>query len=159
MRTLPALGDGAAGPPSSLIESARKSAYALARRYRYGRGCYDVDDLIQDGCVAQLQGRQAWYGCCDGLREWLGRRRTWTLVDLDEALDCSYVSDPMRRLIVEQEAARVMARMDRWPAKRRCAWLLRYYDDKSEAEIGAILGVTVGRVSQWLHEVNHGKNS
>jgi RNA polymerase sigma factor (sigma-70 family) len=110
-----------------------------------------VDDLIQDGCVAMLQGRQAWYGAVDGLREWLGRRRTWTLVDLDEALDCSYVSDPMRRLIVQQELARVMERMDRWTPKKRCAWMLRYQEDKTQAQIGAILGVTVGRVSQWFH--------
>ncbi len=149
---LPATWDGA--EQSALVAKATKAAKALRRGRRFDDR-YELCDMVQDGCLAEIRGRAAWYGVMDGMRAWLGRKRypgtpRPRFVPLDHAPDCGYVSDPMRRLIAAEEFALAMGRMDRWQPKKRTAWMLRYMEDKREPVIGAILGVTPGRVSQWL---------
>ena len=150
-RILPAHEDGGGQQlPPSLLVSATKAAKAIRRGKRYDDR-YELADMIQDGCLAQLQGRQAWYGVIDGLRSWIheGKARLRTVPITCAMRECRW-DDPLHRIIVEQQYRDVMRRMDRWQPKRRTAWMLRYEEEKSEPQIGAILGVTPGRVSQWL---------
>ena len=134
----------------NMVVTATKAAKSIYRRGIHDDR-YELCDMIQDGCLALLQGRQAWYGVIDGLRSWLheGQARLRT-VPLTHAMRERHWDDPLRRIIVEQQYRDVMRRMDNWQAKKRAAWILRYEEEKSEPQIGAILGVTQGRVSQWL---------
>ena len=133
-----------------------RSAALLRMAFLLTRNRADAEDLVQ---AALAKTYQAWdriedYGAVDGYVRraivnthisWWRRRRveeypTDDIPDrpaLDHAGD-SEMQDALRRAI------------DRLPERMRAAVLLRYYDDMSEAEIAAALGVSLGTVKSTV---------
>jgi len=140
--------------PDAMVTKATKAARAMARRRPYGDNRYEVEDMIQDGCVAELQGRSAWYGVCDGLRSWLGRHGRVITVPLNEALDAYYSPDPLRHLMACEQLDWHLARLDRLEPKQRCAYMLYRHEGKSEREVALIIGCHQTRVSQLVRKVD-----
>jgi DNA-directed RNA polymerase specialized sigma24 family protein len=124
-----------------MIVKARKAARCMHRRH-YGDDRYEVSDMIQDGCLAELQGRSAWYGVCDGLRSWLGRHGRLTTVPLNERIDTPYYyPDPLRHLIACERLDWHLAQLDKLQPKYRCAYMLRHHEGKTINVTAQILGV------------------
>jgi hypothetical protein len=123
-----------------LVIKATKAAHSMARRH-YGDDRYELGDMIQDGCLAELQGRSAWYGVIDGLRRWLGRRGRLETMPLNDRIDAPYYPDPLRHLIAEERLAQHFAALDKMKPKYRCAYMLRHHEGKTVRMTAQILGV------------------
>jgi DNA-directed RNA polymerase specialized sigma subunit len=136
-----------------LVVKATKAARSMVRRRPHGDDRYGVEDMIQDGCLAELQGRSAWYGVCDGLRSWLGRHGRLTTVPLIEALDSYYAPDPLRHLMACEQLDRHLARLDRLKPKQRCAYMLRRHEHKRVKEVAQILGLHPQRIVMIVSKV------
>jgi len=133
-----------------------RSGALLRMAFLLTRNRADAEDLVQ---AALAKTYQAWdriedHGAVDGYVRraivnthisWWRRRRveeypTDDIPDLpaaDHAGD-SEMQDTLRRAI------------DRLPERMRAAVLLRYYEDMSEAEIAAVLGVSLGTVKSTV---------
>ena len=119
----------------------------MARRNRYRGNVYETCDMVQDGCLAELQGRSAWWGIHDGLRHWLGRyNERVVLLPINEALDRYYSPDPLQHLIACEQLDRHLAKLDRLKPQYRCAYMLRRHEGKRVEVVAKILGVSNQRV-------------
>lgn len=59
-------------------------------------------------------------------------------------------SSPLNRLIIREEADRVMTAVNALPAKQRIVIVLYYYDELSVEEVASIVGVSAGTVKSRL---------
>src|SRR5512135_1319979 len=115
-----------------MVATATKAARYVARGRRSADERYELNDMIQDGCLALLQGRSAYYGVIDGLRQWLGRYGRLDIVTVNnEDLDAAYHPDPLRALIAEEALNFHHATLDRLRPKQRCAYMLQRHEGKS----------------------------
>jgi len=127
----------------------------MSKRGGYGDDRYELSDMVQDGCLAELQGRSAWYGVVDGLRCWLGRRGRLEILPLIEDIDMpDQHPDQLRCLIAAEQFERHQDRLDRMKPKVRCAYMLYRHEGKTAHTTALILGVCPQRVVQMVAEVD-----
>jgi RNA polymerase sigma-70 factor (ECF subfamily) len=120
---------------------------------------HDAEDLVQTAFLRVWQGASRWepqakFGtwfyrvlynlCMDHFRG-----RGAPAEALDEALpDGAPTSE--ERVAVAQRAARVRAALAALPERQRTAIVLCYYEERSQAEAAALLGVTEGALESLL---------
>ena len=138
-----------------IIAKAKRAARGMGKRGGYGDDRYQQCDMVQDGCLAELQVRSAWYGVIDGLRSWLGRRGRLEILSLMEDIDIpTQYPDPLRCLIAAEQLERHQDRLDRMKPKVRCAYMLYRHEGKTARTTALILGVCPQRVVQMVAEVD-----
>lgn len=136
-------------------------AICLARTGRHE----DVDDLVQEAFLRAYRGlprledperfgaylhRIAHNICVDRVRR-AGRDPVASKdVDLAQVGDAGQVAD-----IREERLERMRRQVGRLPLALREAVLLFYFEQKSMAEIAAMLEITEGAVNQRLHRARH----
>ena len=133
-----------------MVTKATKAARSMSRRRPHGDDRYGIEDMIQDGCLAELQGRSAWYGVIDGLRHWLGRYGHIEVMPLNERIDAPYYPDPLRGLIWQERLDRHFTQLDKLDPQRRCAYMLRRHDGKHFKEIAAIMERHPQRIVEFV---------
>lgn len=137
-----------------LVTKATKAARAMSRRRPHGDDRYEVTDMVQDGCLAELEGRSAWYGVVDGLRHWLGRNGRLEIFPINERTDAPYYYDPLQRLVAEEQWNDHLARLDKLNPKPRCAYMLYRHEGKTAKVTAQILGVHPQYVVSMVAEVD-----
>ena len=137
-----------------MVTKATKAARSMSRRRPHGDDRYGIEDMIQDGCLAELQGRSAWYGVIDGLRHWLGRRGRLETMPLNDRIDTPYYPDPLRQLIAQEQWSNHLARLDKLNPKPRCAYMLYRHEGKTAKQVAQILEVHPQYVVMMVSEVD-----
>lgn len=127
---------------------------------RVGR-CGELDDLVQESFLRAFEGlsridhperfgayvrRIAHHVCVDRVRRDRRERVRVDEVDLAAPAPASAALD-----VREERLERLRAHVGRLPLTLREAVLLTYFEQRTPAEIGALLGVTEGAVHQRLH--------
>jgi DNA-directed RNA polymerase specialized sigma24 family protein len=135
---------------ADMLTKATKAARAMVRRRPHGDDRYGLDDMIQDGCLAELRGRSAWYGVIDGLRHWLGRNGRIETMPLNDRIDAPYYPDPLREMITRERLDWHLARLDKLDPQRRCAYMLRRHEGKHFKEIAKILNRHPQRIVKFV---------
>ena len=79
------------------------------------------------------------------------RIRRHPVAPLELAAGAAATDDPQREAVTRDEIARAWAAIERLPAERRRALVLRFVDEMSSAEIGAVLGRSEGAVRVLIH--------
>jgi RNA polymerase sigma factor (sigma-70 family) len=80
------------------------------------------------------------------------RRRTFTLVPFNDALDtASDDTGPLDRIVRQAERRAVREMLDRLPVQQREVLVLVFYHQLSAAEAARVLGVAIGTVKSRLH--------
>ena len=147
-------------------------ARLVARHYGWALGFADrmlgtrheAEDLVQTAFLRVWQGAARWEPnarfstwlyrvlhnlCMDRLRA----RRTTASEPLEgelvEAL-ADEAPDSEERVSSLQRAVRVRAALDRLPVRQRAALVLCYYEERSQAEAAALLGVSEGALESLL---------
>ncbi len=125
---------------------------------------HEAEDLVQTAFLRVWQGAARWEPnakfstwlyrvlhnlCMDHLR---ARRAT-----ASEPLEGEFVEaladeapDGEERVSASQRGARVRAALDRLPVRQRAALVLCYYEERSQAEAAALLGVSEGALESLL---------
>ena len=153
--------DGPADPPA--IDEPGFREYVTTRSRSLLRTAYlltgnipDAEDLVQ---AALTKTYQAWdriedRAALDGYVRramvnthisWWRRRRVEEF-PTDEVPD-QVVADPCRNSDLQDTLRRAI---DRLPQRMRAAVVLRYYEDMTEAEVAAVLGVSLGTVKSTV---------
>lgn len=141
--------------PEQIIVKATKAARGMGKRGGFGDDRYQICDMVQDGCIAELQGRSAWYGVVDGLRRWLGRRGRLQILPLLPDIDCPDPQpDQLRRCIASEQWEQHLALLDKMSPKVRCAYVLYRHEGKTAKVTAQILGVSQQRIVQMAAEVD-----
>jgi RNA polymerase sigma-70 factor (ECF subfamily) len=147
---------------SRLVE--RHYGWALGFTDRMLGARHEAEDLVQTAFLRVWRGAAQWEPnakfstwlyrvlhnlCMDRLRA----RRTAASEPLDgefvEAL-ADEAPDGEERVLDLQRGARVRAALDRLPIRQRAALILCYYEERSQAEAAALLGVSEGALESLL---------
>jgi RNA polymerase sigma-70 factor (sigma-E family) len=135
---------------------AERNAYLLRMAFLLTRNQADAEDLVQ---AALAKTYQAWdriedYGALDGYVRraminthisWWRRRR------LEEYPTDDVPDQPIADQVDGGEMHEALQRaLSRLPSRMRAAVVLRYYEDKSEAEIAEALGISLGTVKSTV---------
>ena len=72
------------------------------------------------------------------------RRRSWSETPADSLPDCTVSSDPT----LSVDVARALADL---PRMQRSVVVLRYFEDRSTAEVAELLGISEGTVKSYSH--------
>jgi RNA polymerase sigma factor (sigma-70 family) len=94
----------------------------------------------------QRHGRQILRGAQMILNEFLSwRRRSWRLVPASDAGQAPASATP-DHADASAERAGLLAELAKLPRRQRAVLVLRYYEDRRDAEIAELLGCTAGTV-------------
>lgn len=139
---------------AALVSEYSGALYRVA--YSVMRNSAEAEDAVQEAFLRVLKHRETLHEIRD-LRVWLVRitwnvvldkkRRGKTRPETDDIADYARVLPAANRsatddLISSQEHARILALVDRLPAKERQALLLSAVDELSTAEIASVLKTT-----------------
>jgi RNA polymerase sigma-70 factor (ECF subfamily) len=161
------------------VDAARRDPQRFEALYRkyvaqvYSYALYEMrdhhaaEDLTEQVFLNALRGlpsfRDAAAGEQSTFRVWLFRiarnalsnaRRTdrrHPQLPLDLAANVSSTDDPAQAAVLNDEVARAWRAIERLPEERRRALVLRFVEEMSAREIGAVLGRTEGAVRVLIH--------
>lgn len=77
--------------------------------------------------------------------------RRHPVTSLDQAAEIAAPDDPERAAVTRDEVARAWRAVDALPEERRQALVLRFVDEMSAREIGAVMGRSEGAVRVLIH--------
>jgi RNA polymerase sigma-70 factor (ECF subfamily) len=143
---------------------ARHYAWALAFADRMLGARHEAEDLVQTAFLRVWQGAARWEPnakfstwlyrvlhnlCIDRLR---ARGTTASEPLAGEAVEtlADEAPDSEERVSALQRGARVRAALGRLPVRQRAALVLCYYEERSQAEAAALLGVSEGALESLL---------
>jgi RNA polymerase sigma-70 factor (ECF subfamily) len=154
----------AAGDQRALTEIVRRHGGRLrALAHRFTGGASEADDIVQETFLSFWKAAQRWQPGGPPLGAYLTRiavnraidgerrRRVRRFFGLEDAATVAD-TDPMaeQRLAGKDQLAVVAQHIALLPARQRAAILLAADTERSNAEIGEVMGLSVGAVEQLL---------
>jgi RNA polymerase sigma-70 factor (ECF subfamily) len=154
----------AAGDQRALSEIVRRHGGRLrALAHRFTGGGSEADDIVQETFLSFWKAAQRWQPGGPPLGAYLTRiavnraidgerrRRVRRFFGLEDAATVAD-TDPMaeQRLAGKDQLAVVARHIAKLPARQRAAILLAADTERSNAEIGAVMGLSIGAVEQLL---------
>ncbi len=130
---------------------------------RYVRNRDDALDLTQETFIRAYRSRESFRGD-SGIYTWLykiavnlalnhkSRSHTSSLQSIEDSPDLYDSASPADSVTNAEINKQVDQAVSKLPARQRMVFVLRYYEEKSNAEIAKALGITEGAVKANYHQ-------